>query len=143
MGIRSSELLGLAVTDLDFEQNKMWHWCSARAAGAGLSHSETAPARHCAATCDYESKAAATTRHDHAALGRAAAQSPQVGGDADFWNPTRLRPMRGLTRLRSARVISTGHAFVQNLCRDHYELGMDTDQQHRLPTTFTELTRTI
>jgi transposase-like protein len=25
----------------------------------------------------------------------------------------RLRPMRGLKRLRSARVISTGHAFVQ------------------------------
>jgi IS6 family transposase len=29
----------------------------------------------------------------------------------------RLRPMRGLQRLRSARVISTGHAFVQNLRR--------------------------
>jgi DDE superfamily endonuclease len=26
---------------------------------------------------------------------------------------SRLRPMRGLTRLRSARVISAGHAFVQ------------------------------
>jgi transposase-like protein len=26
----------------------------------------------------------------------------------------RLRPMRGLKRLHSARVISTGHAFVQN-----------------------------
>jgi hypothetical protein len=50
----------------------------------------------------------------------------------------RLRPMRGLTRLSSARVISTGHAFVQNLRRDHYELGMDTDQRHRLPAAFTE-----
>ncbi len=30
---------------------------------------------------------------------------------------TRQRPMRGLTQLRSARVISTGHAFVQNLRR--------------------------
>jgi hypothetical protein len=29
----------------------------------------------------------------------------------------RLRPMRGLKRLRSARVICTGHAFVQNLRR--------------------------
>ncbi len=29
----------------------------------------------------------------------------------------RLRPMRGLKRLRSARVISAGHAFVQNLRR--------------------------
>jgi hypothetical protein len=32
----------------------------------------------------------------------------------------RLRPMRGLKRLRSARVISTEHAFVQNLRRGHY-----------------------
>ena len=36
---------------------------------------------------------------------------------------SRLRPMRGLTRLRSARVISTGHAFVQNLRRGHYDLA--------------------
>jgi transposase, IS6 family len=27
----------------------------------------------------------------------------------------RLRPMRGLKQLRCARVITTGHAFVQNL----------------------------
>jgi IS6 family transposase len=32
-----------------------------------------------------------------------------------------LRPMRGLKRLRSARVISAGHAFVQNLRRGYYE----------------------
>jgi IS6 family transposase len=51
----------------------------------------------------------------------------------------RLRPMRGLKRLRSARVISAGHAFVQNLRRGHYELGMDADPQHRLPAVFTEL----
>jgi transposase-like protein len=31
----------------------------------------------------------------------------------------RLRPMRGLKRYRSARIISTGHAFVQNLRRGH------------------------
>ena len=31
----------------------------------------------------------------------------------------RLRPMRGLKRHRSARIISTGHAFVQNLRRGH------------------------
>jgi IS6 family transposase len=37
---------------------------------------------------------------------------------------SRLRPMRGLKRLRSARVISAGHAFVQNLHRGHYELGL-------------------
>ena len=55
----------------------------------------------------------------------------------------RLRPMRGLKRLRSARVISTGHAFVQNLRRGHYELGIDIDPQHRLPAIFTELTYAI
>jgi IS6 family transposase len=55
----------------------------------------------------------------------------------------RLRPMRGLKRLRSARVISSGHSFVQNLHRVHDELGMDTDQRHRLPAAFTELTRAI
>jgi transposase-like protein len=51
----------------------------------------------------------------------------------------RLRPMRGLKRLRSARVISTGHAFVQNLRRGHYDLGVDIDSQHRLPAAFAEL----
>jgi transposase-like protein len=56
---------------------------------------------------------------------------------------SRLRPMRGLTRLRSARVISTGHAFVQNLRRGHYELGVDTAPRHRLAAAFTELALAI
>ncbi len=51
--------------------------------------------------------------------------------------------MRGLKRLRSARVISAGHAFVQNLRRGRYELGLDTDPRHRLPAVFTGLTRII
>jgi transposase, IS6 family len=55
----------------------------------------------------------------------------------------RLRPMRGLKRLLSARVISTGHAFVQNLRRGHYELALDLDPNHRIPAVFTELTRAI
>jgi transposase-like protein len=55
----------------------------------------------------------------------------------------RLRPMRGLKRLRSARVISAGHAFVQNLRRGHYELGVDIDPRHRLTAIFTELARAI
>jgi len=55
----------------------------------------------------------------------------------------RLRPMRGLKRLRSARVISTGHAFVQNLRRGHYELGVDIDRQHRLTAIFAELAHAI
>jgi len=40
------------------------------------------------------------------------------------WLKSRLRPMRGLKRLRPARVISIGHAFVQNLRRSHYELAL-------------------
>jgi transposase-like protein len=45
---------------------------------------------------------------------------------------SRLRPMRGLKRFRSARVISIGHAFVQNLRRGHYELGVDANPRHLL-----------
>jgi hypothetical protein len=52
---------------------------------------------------------------------------------------SRLRPVRGLEQLRCARVISAGHAFVQNIRRGHYELGVDTDPRHRLPAVFTEL----
>jgi transposase, IS6 family len=35
------------------------------------------------------------------------------------------------------------HAFVQNLRRGHYELGIDVDSRHRLPAAFTELARAI
>jgi transposase-like protein len=57
---------------------------------------------------------------------------------------SRLRPMRGLTRLRSAQVISAGHGFVQNLHRGHYELGTDViDPRHRIPHAFTELAAAI
>ena len=51
----------------------------------------------------------------------------------------RLRPMRGLHTLRSAHVISTGHAFVQNRHRSHYELGSDAGPKNRLTTAFAEL----
>jgi len=53
---------------------------------------------------------------------------------------SRLRPMRGLKRLRPARVICTEHAFVQNLRRGHYELAVDLDPNHRLPATELALT---
>jgi transposase, IS6 family len=55
----------------------------------------------------------------------------------------RLRPMRGLKRDHSARVIMRGHAFMQNLRRGHYELGVDARPQRRIETAFTELARTI
>jgi transposase, IS6 family len=56
---------------------------------------------------------------------------------------SRLRPMRGLKRLRSVQAISAGHAFIQNLHRGHYELGLDADPRHRLPAVFAELARAI
>ena len=55
----------------------------------------------------------------------------------------RLRPMCGVKRLRSAQVIGTGHAFIQNLRRDHYELGLDADPGQRLLAAFAELALAI
>ncbi|WP_261568720.1 IS6 family transposase [Frankia gtarii] len=55
----------------------------------------------------------------------------------------RLRPMRGLKRLRSVQTISSGHAFVQNIRRGHDELGIDTDPHARLTAAFAELTLAI
>ena len=43
----------------------------------------------------------------------------------------RLRPMRGLQTDRTASVIIAGHAFVQNRCRGHYELGVEARADHR------------
>src|SRR5471032_3119130 len=55
----------------------------------------------------------------------------------------RLRPMRGLKRDRSARVIVRGHALMQNIRRGHYELGIDARTRCRVAAAFTELARTI
>jgi IS6 family transposase len=51
----------------------------------------------------------------------------------------RLRPMRGLKQLASARTISAGHAFVQNLRRGHYELTAELPLHDRVRTAFHEL----
>jgi transposase, IS6 family len=56
---------------------------------------------------------------------------------------SRLQPMRGLKRLRCARVISTGHAFVQNLRRSHYELGVEEPTTPRAAAAFDELALAI
>ncbi len=55
----------------------------------------------------------------------------------------RLRPMRGLKRHRSARIISAGHAFVQNLGRGHYELATGVSARHRIPAVFDQLAMAI
>ena len=51
----------------------------------------------------------------------------------------RLRPMRGLKRDRTASVVMRGHAFVQNLRRGHYELGVDALPGMTLAAAFDEL----
>ena len=51
--------------------------------------------------------------------------------------------MRGLQTDRTAQVIIAGHAFVQNLRRGHYDLGLDTPPAKRLAAAFTELARAI
>jgi transposase-like protein len=51
----------------------------------------------------------------------------------------RLRPMRGLRTDRTAQVVIAGHAFVQNLRRGHYELGVDARPALRVAAVFTEL----
>jgi IS6 family transposase len=56
----------------------------------------------------------------------------------------RLRPMRGLKTDRTARVIIGGHAFIQNLRRGHYELGVEAMcGQLRVAAAFDELVSTI
>ena len=55
----------------------------------------------------------------------------------------RTRPMRGLKRLRCAQVTCSGHAFIQNLRRGHYELGRDVEPGRRLEAIFTELALAI
>jgi IS6 family transposase len=55
----------------------------------------------------------------------------------------RLRPMRGLKRRRSARILAAGHAFVQNLRRGHYELATDVPARHRTHAAFDQLTMAV
>lgn len=51
--------------------------------------------------------------------------------------------MRGPSRDRTASIVIRGHAFVQNLRRGHYELGLDVHATSRLEAAFDELLPTI
>ena len=55
----------------------------------------------------------------------------------------RLRPMRGIRTDQTAHVIIAGHAFIQNLRRGHYELGLDAPPALRVAAAFTELAHAI
>lgn len=55
----------------------------------------------------------------------------------------RLRPMRGLRTDRTASVVIRGHAFIQNLRRGHYQLGVEAHHRLRVAAAFDELTTVI
>ena len=55
----------------------------------------------------------------------------------------RLRPMRGSRRSDQPRILGSGHAFVQNLRRGHYDIATDAPQRHRLREAFDELVHAI
>ena len=52
--------------------------------------------------------------------------------------------MRGLRTDRTASTVIRGHAFVQNMRRGHYELGIKARHERlRLAAAFDELTTAI
>jgi hypothetical protein len=51
--------------------------------------------------------------------------------------------MRGLKRDRTAGVVIRGHAFIQNLRRGHYELGIDARRGLTVAAAFDELVQVI
>jgi transposase, IS6 family len=55
----------------------------------------------------------------------------------------RLRPMRSMKTDQSARIIIAGHAFIQNIRRGHYELGVDEPMTLRVVAAFDELVLAI
>ena len=52
----------------------------------------------------------------------------------------RLRPMRGLKTDQSARITIARRAFIQNIRRGHYDLGIDEPVTLRVMAAFDELT---
>jgi IS6 family transposase len=46
--------------------------------------------------------------------------------------------MRGITTMRSLRTVASGHAFVQNLRRGHYEHTVDQPAHDRVRAAFPE-----
>jgi hypothetical protein len=51
--------------------------------------------------------------------------------------------MRSMKTDQSARIIIAGHAFIQNIRRGHYELGVDEPMTLRVVAAFDELALAI
>jgi transposase-like protein len=54
-----------------------------------------------------------------------------------------LRPMRGIKTITGLRILTAGHAFVQNLRRGHYEIATDEPPGRQLAIAFSELAKAI
>ena len=55
----------------------------------------------------------------------------------------RLGPMRGLKQDRNHRIVTAGHAFIQNLRRGHDELAVEASANRRVAVAFDELALAI
>jgi transposase, IS6 family len=55
----------------------------------------------------------------------------------------RLRPMRGLRTDRTAQVVISGLAFLQNLRRGRHKLAIETIRPLRIAAAFTELAQAM
>ncbi len=55
----------------------------------------------------------------------------------------RLRPKRGLKTDRTASIVISGHALVQNIRRGHYQFDCDTDPTTQLEAAFVALRFTL
>jgi hypothetical protein len=51
--------------------------------------------------------------------------------------------MRGIKTMTGLRVVTAGHAFLQNLRRGHYEIATDEPRGRQVAIAFTELARAI
>ena len=85
---------------------------------------------------------AGTTRLHGSEEAVGAAMRPPLSDDHGRLK-SRLRAMRGLKQLRSTRVITAGHAFIQNIRRGHYELGTEEPVNLRVRAAFDEMAMAI
>ncbi len=96
---------------------------------------ETALAGHGRPTEGTTELAAPLLRVVEELIPEAAHDTEQYTNDRIEWDHSRLkarlRLMRGLLTDRTASVVIRGHAYVQNLRRGHYELGVEADRKHR------------
>jgi transposase-like protein len=55
----------------------------------------------------------------------------------------RQRAMRGIKTMTGLRIVTAGHALVQNLRRGHYEVAANEPPRRRLAIAFADLAKAI